>query len=83
LTGGGLIQSAEGWSALKALRSKAFRIMGDERILGSSDFVEAVLKRWKRNRNQVIRKIDVDYGSNIFKPGTERKCSSRVKRTTL
>ncbi|MBW1692677.1 MAG: hypothetical protein JRJ41_00680 [Deltaproteobacteria bacterium] len=50
LTGGGLIQSAEGWSALKALRSKAFRIMGDERILGSSDFVEAVLNRWKRNR---------------------------------
>jgi len=40
-----LIRSAGGWSALKALRSKAFRIMGDERILGSSDFVEAVLKR--------------------------------------
>ena len=51
LTGGGLIQSAGSWSALKALRSEAFCIMGDERILGSSDFVEAVLNRWKRNRN--------------------------------
>jgi hypothetical protein len=31
-------------SALKALRSKSLRIMGDERILGSSEFVESVLK---------------------------------------
>jgi len=45
LTGGGLIRSVGGWSALKALRSKAFRIMGDERILGSSSFVESVLKQ--------------------------------------
>jgi len=45
LTGGGLVRSAGGWSALKALRSVASRIMGDERILGGSDFVESVLKR--------------------------------------
>ncbi len=45
LVGGGLIRSAGGWSALKVLRSKATRIMGDERILGSSNFVKTVLKR--------------------------------------
>lgn len=45
LVGGGLIRSAGGWSALKALRFSATRIMGDERILGSSNFVEEVLKR--------------------------------------
>ena len=45
LVGGGLIRSAGGWSALKALRSTATRIMGDERILGSGSFVEDVLKR--------------------------------------
>jgi len=45
LTGGGLVRSAGGWSALKALRSKSLRIMGDERILGSSEFVESVLKQ--------------------------------------
>ncbi len=45
LTGGGLVRSAGGWSALKALRSVASRIMGDERILGGSDFVESVLRR--------------------------------------
>jgi hypothetical protein len=45
LTGGGLVRSTGGWSALKALRSKALRIMGDERILGSGEFVELVLKQ--------------------------------------
>ncbi|UCH19921.1 MAG: transposase [Deltaproteobacteria bacterium] len=45
LVGGGFIRSAGGWSALKVLRSKATRIMGDERILGSSNFVKTVLKR--------------------------------------
>ena len=45
LVGGGLIRSAGGWSAFKALRSGASRIMGDERILGSSSFVEEVIKQ--------------------------------------
>jgi len=45
LVGGGLIRSAGGWSALKAFRSSGLRIMGDERILGNSDFVESVIRR--------------------------------------
>jgi putative transposase len=44
LTGGGLVRSIGGWTALRALRSGKVRIKGDERILGDSDFVEAVLK---------------------------------------
>jgi hypothetical protein len=44
LTGGGLLRSVGGWAALGALRGEAVRIKGDERILGDSDFVEAVLK---------------------------------------
>jgi REP-associated tyrosine transposase len=43
LVGGGLVRSVGGWSALKALRSFGARVMGDERILGGSDFVESVL----------------------------------------
>ena len=43
LVGGGLIRSAGGWSAVKALRKSAARIKGDERILGDGDFVEKVL----------------------------------------
>ena len=45
LIGGGLVRSAGGWSAVKAMRNSAARTKGDERILGSGDFVEAVLKK--------------------------------------
>jgi REP element-mobilizing transposase RayT len=44
LTGGGLVRSIGGWGALRALRNETVRTKGDERILGDSDFVEAVLK---------------------------------------
>jgi REP element-mobilizing transposase RayT len=44
LVGGGLIRSAGGWSAIKALRAIGMRVMGDERILGSGDFVQSVLE---------------------------------------
>lgn len=44
LTGGGLVRSLGGWTALQALRGGSVRIKGDERILGDSDFVEVVLR---------------------------------------
>jgi hypothetical protein len=44
LVGGGLLRSMGGWTTLKGLRKSGTRIKGDERILGSSDFVEKVLK---------------------------------------
>ena len=48
LTGGGLIRSAGGWaevSQLKRRGGKQERVMGDERILGDSAFVEDLLSR--------------------------------------
>jgi len=45
LTGGGLVRSHGGWTAFKAIRGGSVRINGDERILGDSDFVEAVLRQ--------------------------------------
>jgi len=44
LTGGGLVRSAGGWSALRVMRNGESRMKGDERILGQGDFVETVLK---------------------------------------
>ncbi len=44
LTGGGLLRSFGGWTALKGFRKAGIRVKGDERILGDSDFVENVLK---------------------------------------
>jgi putative transposase len=45
LVGGGLLRSVGGWGVLKGLRDIGVRIKGDERLLGSSDFVEQVLKQ--------------------------------------
>ena len=44
LTGGGLIRSSGGWTAIKALRQAKLFQKSDERILGDSDFVETALK---------------------------------------
>jgi putative transposase len=44
LTGGGLIRSQGGWSQVLAMRRKGLKEEADERILGSGDFVNAVLK---------------------------------------
>ena len=47
LIGGGLIRSAGGWSAVKALRKMEDHIKSDERILGDGDFVTATLNHAK------------------------------------
>lgn len=43
LTGGGLIRSAGGWRAVKDAHQEGIKISSDERILGSSDFVDSTL----------------------------------------
>jgi putative transposase len=45
LTGGGLVRSAGGWAAVKALRRSQSHMKSDERILGDGDFVEAILQQ--------------------------------------
>jgi REP element-mobilizing transposase RayT len=42
LVGGGLLRSQGGWAEVKALRRMGQNEAGDERILGSSDFVETI-----------------------------------------
>jgi REP element-mobilizing transposase RayT len=64
LVGGGLIRSQGGWSAVKALRRAGERELSDERILGSGDFVEQVLKeaegkvRYQLPGKEQAREID-------------------------
>ena len=48
LVGGGLISSLGGWSAVKSLRRAGEKVLADERILGSEDFVERILKEAER-----------------------------------
>jgi len=44
LVGGGLIRSLGGWSAVKAMRRSGGRELSDDRILGSGEFVERIIK---------------------------------------
>jgi putative transposase len=62
LVGGGLIRSLGGWTAVKALRSGEARLKGDERILGDSDFVLAVLENSEEQiqRQDKLRRQGVD-----------------------
>jgi hypothetical protein len=55
LVSGGLLRLVGGWFKLKDLRDSGIRIKGDERILGSSDFVERVLKQANENLEQKYR----------------------------
>lgn len=63
LVGGGLIRSAGGWSAVKGMRRTGELRKGDERILGSSDFVEKVIKesdirkRYQFAADDVLEKV--------------------------
>ncbi|MDA8141705.1 MAG: transposase [Desulfobacteraceae bacterium] len=43
LTGGGLVRSAGGWSAVSAMRKADSHMKSDERILGDGDFVAQIL----------------------------------------
>ena len=45
LIGGGLVRSAGGWQAVRALREAGIHQKSDERILGDSEFAEDVLAR--------------------------------------
>jgi REP element-mobilizing transposase RayT len=94
LVGGGLVRSVGGWSALKGYRKSGIRIKGDERILGSSDFVEKTLKQAnerleKKTRIQVdgpdlealIEKVAVYFKVNIedLKTASKERRISRAR----
>jgi putative transposase len=62
LTGGGLIRSAGGWRAVKDAYRDGIKLSGDERMLGSSDFVETALKENQEayDRRTVLRSAGID-----------------------
>ncbi|MBC8246123.1 MAG: transposase [Deltaproteobacteria bacterium] len=52
LVGGGLIRSQGGWAAVEALRRLGVREKSDERILGSSEFVEQLIQQSDQARKE-------------------------------
>lgn len=49
LVGGGLVRSLGGWSEVKAIRRSGVRELADDRILGSGEFVERMIKEAEEN----------------------------------
>jgi hypothetical protein len=55
LTGGGLIRSKGGWSQVLSVRRSGRKEEFDERILGSGDFVNAILKEAEEKSTRQIK----------------------------
>ena len=62
LVGGGLIRSAGGWGAVKAMRRGMERMKGDERILGDGDFVASALHAARENLGRQYELTSKGYG---------------------
>lgn len=72
LTGGGLIRSFRGWGEIKRLRQHGYnRIKGDERILGDSGFVSAILSQANEDLD---RRYELKVQGYDFKKVMERVC---------
>jgi REP element-mobilizing transposase RayT len=95
LVGGGLIRSAGGWSAVKAQRREGMLEKGDERILGSSDFVLQVVNaaeqrlRYQFSLGERIEKAEqllarecrkAGVTSEALKAGGRRRATSRARK---
>jgi REP element-mobilizing transposase RayT len=63
LMGGGLARSSGGWSQVLSLRSKEDKVACDERVLGSSEFVQSILseagEKEKDNLRLSLKKHDL------------------------
>jgi putative transposase len=94
LVGGGLIRSLGGWSQVVSLRRSKERVLGDERILGSGEFVERIIKEAdekikyqlsgherRQKAEHHIRMICQKEGINVeeLKSGSRRAEVSRVR----
>ncbi len=55
LVGGGLIRSLGGWSQVLSLRRVGRKLFSDERILGSSDFVNNVIADAEGKAKETLR----------------------------
>jgi REP element-mobilizing transposase RayT len=60
LTGGGLIRSMGGWSAVKAMRRTGAEEKSDDRILGSGTFVAEVMNQAEKKIKYQLSALDMD-----------------------
>lgn len=69
LVGGGLIRSTGGWAAVRDMRKAKIHAIGDERILGDSDFVSQILSMANENleRKYALKSKGVDFNFIIHR----------------
>jgi REP element-mobilizing transposase RayT len=94
LVGGGLVRSLGGWSEVLSMRRDGKRLLTDQRILGSGDFVERILSeaderlkyqlRGNRIRENLVEFIDQVCEKKGINPkelrmGSRRGCISQVR----
>lgn len=95
LVGGGLIRSMGGWFQVLSLRRKGIRVASDERVLGSSDFVQALLSEAGERERETLRLSvrvtdltslarEITRGEGVseteLRSGSRRKKISRARR---
>ncbi len=73
LVGGGLVRSQGGWSGVKSLRSQGEKALGDERILGGTEFVKSVLDEAEE---QVRQQLSHQTGIQRAQNDIEEACSA-------
>jgi len=89
LVGGGLVRSLGGWSQVLSLMSRGDKVASDERILGSSEFVQSVLseagEKEKDNLRLSLKKRDLSCIAKMIsvREGIEetalRSCNRRME----
>lgn len=78
LTGGGLIRSLGGWSQVISSRRKRIKEESDERILGSGDFVNEILKETEERE---IRQLKLRQSGKTVKGMIEEECAKEKVST--
>jgi len=77
LVGGGVVRSYGGWSTILSLRESQENISGDQRILGTGDFVERVLSesegplRYRYSPVERRKKVETILGEECRKGNIE------------
>ena len=94
LVGGGLVRSLGGWSQVLSLRRENERVLADERILGTGDFVQKVISEAderikyqlgdnerKKKAHQLIEQTckKEDVNANELRMGSRRGRIARVR----
>lgn len=59
LVGGGLVRSQGGWSAVKAMRQSGAEENSDERVLGSGEFVDRLLRDAEENIKRQLPPLEL------------------------